>query len=127
MTCVKSVEHISTGFPSPADDYLERRLDLNEFLVQNPAATFMVRVRGESMINAGIHHGDILIVDRSQEARHGSIVIAAVNGVMTVKRLYLKNNQCQLHAENPKDKPIHIQEAQDLYIWGVAMAVIRKL
>ena len=75
------------GFPSPADDYIETMLDLNEYLIKHPAATFFVKASGESMVNAGIHSGDILIVDRSLEAVHGKIVIAALNGELTVKRL----------------------------------------
>ena len=76
------------GFPSPADDYMEGKLDLNKHLIKHPTATFFVRAAGESMIKVGIHHGDILIVDRSLEAKHGKIIIAAVDGELTVKRLY---------------------------------------
>lgn len=121
------LERIPAGFPSPAEDYLERRLDLNDFLVQNPIATFMVRVSGDSMTGIGIHDGDVLVVDRSQEATHGKVVVAAVDGEMTVKRLYLKNGKCQLLAENPGYPPLPIDRSQDLLVWGVVIGVVRKL
>jgi len=93
------LHRIPAGFPSPADDYLETGLDLNGLLVRNPAATFMVRVSGDSMIGVGIHDGDILVVDRSETAAHGKIVVAALDGEMTVKRLHLKGGRCRLVPE----------------------------
>src|SRR4030042_6039051 len=81
------ISRIKAGFPSPADDYIEKELDLNEYLIKHPAATFFVRVEGNSMIDAGIHSGDILIVDKSLEAKNNKIVIAVVNGELTVKRI----------------------------------------
>ena len=84
---------VAAGFPSPADDYVEKNLDLNELLVQKPAATFFVRAQGESMLGAGIHPNDILVVDRSIEAVPGKIVICALNGELTVKRLGRDNEQ----------------------------------
>ena len=120
-------EKLSAGFPSPASDYMERALDLNEYLIKNPPATFFVEITGDSMTGAGIHSGDILIVDRSLEAVHNKIVVAVVNGEFTVKRLYWKNKTVRLIAENPYYKPIEIKEGTVFEIWGVATTVIHKL
>jgi len=118
---------VEAGFPSPADDYIESLLDLNEYLVKHPAATFLVRAKGESMLHAGIHPGDILVVDRSLEARHGKIVIAAVNGELTVKRLYMKDGVVKLQPENPSFPDIIITEALDTMVWGVVTNVIHQV
>lgn len=118
---------VSAGFPSPADDYLEDTLDLNEHLITHPAATFMVRVSGDSMLGAGIHPGDILVVDRSLEATDGRIVIAVLDGELTVKRLSLRGKNVRLLPENPEYTPIIIREAQDFSVWGVVTSVIHKL
>lgn len=120
------LSRISAGFPSPADDYIESALDLNRFLVKNPPATFMVKVSGDSMMDAGIHNGDILVVDRAAEAIHGKIVVAVLDGELTVKRLHLKDNECMLIPENNQYKPIRIASEQELHIWGVVTAVIRR-
>jgi len=118
---------VSAGFPSPADDFVEGKLDFNEHLIQNPAATFVVRVSGDSMINAGIFPNDLLVVDRSLEARTGKVVIAVINGELTVKRLIQKNGDVILQAENQNYKPIFIQENDDFQIWGVVTNVIHNL
>ncbi|MDO8845906.1 LexA family transcriptional regulator [Methylicorpusculum sp.] len=118
---------VAAGFPSPADDYVEKTLDLNELLVQKPAATFFVRAEGESMLGAGIHPNDILVVDRSIEPVPGKIVICALNGELTVKRLERKNEHWQLQAENPNYPDIVIFDALDLVIWGVVTTVIHPL
>ena len=120
-------EKLSAGFPSPATDYLEKSLDLNEHLIKNPSATFFVEIQGDSMIGAGIHSGDILVVDRSLEAQHGKIVVAVVNGDFTVKRLSWISGKIKLIAENPNYKPIEIKDGTDFEIWGVATNVIHKL
>lgn len=120
-------EKLSAGFPSPANDYLEKSLDLNEYLIKNPSATFFVEIQGDSMIGAGIHSGDILIVDRSLEAQHGKIVVAIIGGEFTVKRLSWINNKFKLMPENPNYKPIEIKEGMDFEIWGVATTVIHRL
>jgi DNA polymerase V len=117
---------VSAGFPSPAEDYIECKLDLNEHLIQHPAATFFVRASGESMKDAGIQCGDMLIVDRSLEATHGKIVIAAINGELTVKRLSHKEGRVQLIPANKEYQPIDITEEQDLVIWGVVTHVIHE-
>lgn len=115
---------ISAGFPSPADDYLECKLDLNAHLIKHPAATFFLRVSGDSMQNAGITSGDLLIVDKSLEAQDGKIVIAALNGELTVKRLSKKAGRVQLVPENQAYPIIDVTEEQDLIIWGVVTHVI---
>ena len=115
---------VQAGFPSPADDYIEAKLDLNEYLIKNPASTFLVKATGDSMIGAGIQEGSILVVDRSIEAKDGCIVIAAINGELTVKRLKKRGKECSLMPENPKYKPIKITEEMDGTIWGVVTTTI---
>ena len=117
---------IAAGFPSPADDHLEAPLDLNAHLVKHPAATFVVRVDGDSMTGAGIYNGDLLVVDRSLDAKSGHIVVAVVNGEMTVKRLLIDRKRIRLTPENPAYKPIDIREGSDLVVWGVVAHVIRS-
>ncbi len=115
------------GFPSPADDYIEGQLDLNEHLISNPPATFFVRVSGNSMINAGIHDGDLLVVDRSVEPRSGSIVIAVVHGETTVKRIGLDGDRLLLMPENESYQPLEINREVGLQVWGVCRYVIHRL
>ena len=117
-------EQVAAGFPSPADDYLEGNLDLNKYLIQHPIATYFVRVTGDSMIGAGIHSGDILIVDRSLEPVNRRVVIAIVDGELTVKRLIRKNGTVMLMPENDAYKPIVIKDETDLEVWGVVTSVI---
>lgn len=117
---------VKAGFPSPAEDYLEQNLDLNEHLIQHPAATFFVRVDGESMKGAGIHKDDILIVDRSLEPSNGKIVIAVINGEFTVKRIRLHQEKVFLEPENPQFSPIEINPNWDFQVWGVVTYVIHK-
>ena len=117
---------VQAGFPSPGDDYIERYLDLNQQLIRHPAATFIVIATGDSMTDVGIHSGDMLLVDRSLDAQHGAIVIAALNGELTVKRLSKTPNKVQLLPENPRYKPIDITEGEDLVIWGVVTYVIHS-
>ena len=121
------LESVSAGFPSPADDYLEGKLDLNEHLVRNPAATFFVRVTGDSMIEAGIYSGDILVVDRSLEPKDGSIVIAVINGELTVKRLSKSKNKIYLLPENTNYQPIEITSEMQFEVWGVVSTVIHSV
>jgi DNA polymerase V len=118
---------VSAGFPSPADDYLEGVLDLNAHLVREPSATFFVRARGDSMIGAGIHDGDLLVVDRSAEASHGKVVIVSVNGELTVKRLERKKGKSWLLPENPNYPPIALNEEDENHLWGVVTNVIHSL
>ena len=118
------VSTISAGFPSPAESALEERLSLNDLLVEHPAATFFIRVEGDSMIEAGIFSGDILVVDRATPARHGCVVVAILNGEFTVKRLNTKNPQPRLEPANPLFHPIDITEEMDFRIWGVVRYAI---
>jgi DNA polymerase V len=118
---------VPAGFPSPAEDYVDQRLDLNDHLVHHPAATFFVRVQGDSMEGAAIHNGDLLVVDRALEPVHGRIVIAAVNGELTVKRLLLKEDGAWLQPENPAYAPMKISEGLDCVIWGVVRHVIHSV
>lgn len=118
---------VSAGFPSPADDYIEKNLDLNEHLIKHPAATFFVRVSGHSMVDAGIHENDILIVDRSITPTTGKIVVAAMDGQLTVKRLSKQDNKLFLLPENPQFKPIEVREGSEVYIWGVVTNVIHSV
>lgn len=117
---------ISAGFPSPADDFLEKKLDLNTHLIHHPAATFFVRVRGESMINGGILPGDLLIVDRSIQNTNNKIVIALINGEFTVKRIKKNDNTLWLEAENPRYRPIRITPEMSFEIWGTVTYVIHS-
>ncbi len=118
---------VAAGAPFPVDDYIDRHLDLNQHLIEHPTATFFVRAEGDSMINAGIHENDILIVDRSIKPTHGKIIIAVVNGDLTVKRLELAQNRLRLMPENPRYQPIEITEEIDFRIWGVVLHVIHSL
>ncbi|MBS0620003.1 MAG: translesion error-prone DNA polymerase V autoproteolytic subunit [Verrucomicrobia bacterium] len=117
---------ISAGFPSPAENDLDKALDLNQLMVTHPAATFFVRVVGDSMQGAGISSGDILVVDRSLEATHGKIVVAVVNGEFTVKRLRVEKEHICLVPENPAYPILHLQEGSDFQVWGVVTYVIHK-
>ncbi|MDD3647741.1 MAG: translesion error-prone DNA polymerase V autoproteolytic subunit [Candidatus Dojkabacteria bacterium] len=118
---------VPAGFPSPADDFSERSLDLNEYLIKHPAATFFVRAKGVSMQNGGIWDGDLLIVDRSLEAQSGNIVIAFINGEFTVKRIRISEKRIYLMPENRSFKPIRITEEMDFQVWGVVTFVIKQL
>lgn len=115
---------VPAGFPSPAEDYVEHKLDLNSYLVTHPAATFFVRASGNSMTGANIHDGDLLIVDRSIEAAHNDIVIAVVLGEITVKRLHYLRGEIALVPENDSYQTIFINEHSDLHIWGVVTNAI---
>lgn len=118
---------VSAGFPSPADDHIEQQLDLNSHLIKHPASTFFVRVSGESMKGAGIFPGDILIVDRSLSAENGRVVIVALDGELTVKRIKIKTDHVLLMPENENYSAIKVSELQELNIWGVVTNVIHPL
>lgn len=118
------LESVQAGFPSPADDYIDQQLDLNQHVIEHPAATFFVRVEGRSMIDAGISSGDILVVDRARQSAHNSIVIAAVDGELTVKRLKKKGRAMFLVPENAEFEPIKITPDTAVDIWGVVTYVI---
>ena len=118
---------VPAGFPSPAEDFVEAKLDLNEFLVEHEAATFYIRVKGHSMTEAGILNGDIIAVDRALEPQHGDIVLAVIDGDLTVKELFRQEGQIRLLPHHPDFTPIEIREGQELAIWGVVKGVVRKL
>ncbi len=118
---------VAAGMPSPAEDYTEGVLDLNEHLMRNPETTFFVRVSGDSMIDAGIHPGDLLVVDRGLRPATGKVVIAVINGELTVKRLFKERNKLYLMPENPNYPAIEVTEAMDFMIWGVVTNVIHEL
>lgn len=118
---------VSAGFPSPADDYVEDRLDLNQLLVQNKSSTFFLRVQGDSMVNAGIQDGDMIVVDRSITPVDRSVIVAVIDGELTVKRLVLINGVAELHAENAKYAPIRFKEGQNLTIWGVVTSSVHSV
>lgn len=115
----------AAGFPAPGDDEVEKPLDLNDLLIDNPDATFFVRVEGDSMEGAGIFSGDILIVDRSVEPKPGRVVVAAVFGEMVVKRLAVEGTALLLVSENAAYQPIRVNEAEDCYVWGVVTGSVR--
>ncbi len=117
---------ISAGFPSPAEDFIEKHLSLDELLVPHPAATFFIKVQGESMKNAGIQNGDILIVDRSIEPRSGHIVVAVLNDEFLVKRFKKIGTTVWLYPENQNFKPLQIHEGNNFEIWGVVSSCIHQ-
>lgn len=118
---------VSAGFPSPAADYEDKRLDINEYLVRNPVSTFFFPVQGDSMQGAEIFDGDILVVDKSVRARHGHIVVAFVNGERLVKRLYRRAGRVALIAESPAYPALEINEGMDLEVWGVVVGKFKRI
>ena len=118
---------VSAGFPSPADDFIDKTLDLNDLVIKHPQATFFVRVSGNSMINAGIKDGDILVIDKSLEPIEGKIVIANVDGEFVLKRIRKKGGKLYLYPENSDFNPIEIKEGMECEIWGVVTYVIHTI
>ena len=119
-------DSVSAGFPSPADDYTEENIDLNEHLISNPFSTFFLRVKGDSMINAGIKDKDLIIVDKSLIAKPGDIVIAMIDGEFTIKRLSIKNNELYLKAENHNYPDFRFKNHINVQIWGVVIYSIHS-
>jgi len=120
-------DSVSAGFPSPADDYIEDNIDLNEYLLRNPFSTFFLRVKGDSMINSGIHNKDLIIVDKSLNPKPGDIVIALVDGEFTIKRFSIKNNKLYLKPENHNYPNLNLEDYNDVHIWGVVIYSIHSL
>ena len=118
-------EHVRAGFPSPADDYVEERLDLHELTGAGSPSSYFLRVAGESMVGAGIHHGDILVVDRAVVPTNGCVVVASVDGELTVKRFAIRDRRTMLLAANPEYPAIELREGQELEIWGVVTHSLR--
>ena len=121
------ISKIAAGFPSPADDYVEKQIDLNAHLIQHKEATFILRVSGWSMRDVGIFDGDEIIVDRAITPSDGKIVVAAINGELTVKRLRIVGQTVYLLAENPEFPAIPLQEGEELCIWGVVTRVLHSV
>jgi len=117
---------VKAGFPSPAEDHIEEKLDLNRLMVEHPAATFFLRVEGESMENANIQPGDTLVVDRALTPQNGQIIVAVLNGEFTVKRLKKKENRLYLLPENPAFPTLEITSETEFQIWGVVTFIIHK-
>ena len=115
---------ISAGFPSPAEDHMDVGLDINEYLIKHPSSTFYIYVKGDSMINSGIFDGDLMIVDRSLEAKSNSVIIAVLNGDFTVKKIKKENNKIYLIPDNKKYNPILLDDSTDFQIWGVVTHTI---
>ncbi|MCF0234529.1 MAG: translesion error-prone DNA polymerase V autoproteolytic subunit [Thermoguttaceae bacterium] len=120
-------ENVQAGYPSPSEDVPEERLDLGDYLIKNPASTFIVKVAGESMKDAGIYQDDLLIVDRSLQAENGNVVVAYVNGEFTVKRLFKTKKKVELRPENKNFKPIVFENESEMKIWGVVKSVIHNV
>ncbi len=121
------LEGVSAGFPSPAADFMENRIDLNKELCENPLATFYIRVNGNSMIDAGINDKDVLVVDRSIEPKDNAIAVCFLDGEFTVKRIQLDKDCLYLMPENKNYNPIKVTEENSLIIWGIVTYVIKKL
>ncbi len=120
-------EGVSAGFPSPAADFMETNIDLNKELSENPLATFYIKVKGNSMIDAGINDKDVLVVDRSLEPRNNAIAICFIDGEFTVKRIQLEKDCLYLMPENSNYSPIKVTEENQLIIWGIVTYVIKKV
>ena len=120
------LDSVSAGFPSPATDYMENKLDLNEYLIKHPAATFIVKAKGTSMSDAGILSGDLLIVDRSITPKSNDIVIASIFGDLTVKKLEKKENSLFLLSANSNYPSIQVKEEMECFIWGVVTYIIHE-
>ena len=127
VSCPLLLARVAAGFPSPADDYMDRPLDIAEHLVRHPEATFFLRAQGQSMTGAGIHDGDLLVVDRAVEPVHNKVAIVAVDGELTVKRLYLRAGRVVLLPENPDYEPLDVTGRDDVHVWGVVTYVVHAL
>lgn len=126
--CLPLVDNgISAGFPSPADDFLDISIDLNKEFIKNPSSTFYGRVRGDSMINAGLNTGDLLIIDKSLEPIDNKIAVCFIDGEFTVKRIKIEKDIIWLVAENEKYQPIKVTSDNDFIIWGIVTTVIKNV
>ncbi len=117
---------VRAGFPSPAQDFAEHTLDFTRDFVPHPEATFYARVRGDSMKDEGIHDGDIAVIDKAVEPKHGHLVVAMINGEFTLKRFHRKANRIFLMPANPTFKPIEIQEGDEFTVWGVVRMILKS-
>ena len=126
-TCPLYLAPVNAGWPSAAEDYIDGQINLHELIVRNPAATFFLRASGESMLGVGIHDGDLLVVDRSLDAAHNRVVIAALEGELLVKRLCRRDGRVYLQSANPDYPEFDITEREYAHIWGVVSHVVHKL
>lgn len=118
---------IQAGFPSPAEDYVDLAIDLNQELIKNPSSTFLGRVKGSSMKDAGIFEGDVLVIDKSKEPVDGSIAVCFLDGDFTVKRIKINGKRCFLMPANQEFNPIEIQADNDFRVWGIVTYIIKKV
>lgn len=123
---VPLVEGIRAGFPSPAEDFAEPTLDLNRYVIKNPASTFYARITGDSMEGAGISDGDVVVIDKSLEPKDGNIAVCFIDGEFTLKRILLDKGRLWLQPANPKFKPIEITEENHFLVWGVVTHVVKN-
>ena len=121
------VEGIRAGFPSPAEDFMEPTLDLNHYVIKNPASTFYARIVGDSMEGAGISDGDIVVIDKSLEPKDGNIAVCFIDGEFTLKRILLDKGHLWLQPANPKFKPIEITEENHFLVWGIVTHIVKQL
>jgi DNA polymerase V len=118
-------EGISAGFPSPALDFMEMTIDLNRHIIKHPSSTFYGRVKGQSMKDAGIHDGDLLVIDKSLEPVNQKIAVCYIDGEFTLKRIKISKKECWLMPENDQYQPIKVTEENDFLIWGMVTHVIK--
>lgn len=118
---------VSAGVPVPSEDNIEKKIDLNRYLVSNPEETFLVKASGDSMIEAGIYSGDVLVVERNEKPTHGKIIVASIDGQFTVKRFHNKDGKIILKAENQDYSDIMLEEEADLIIWGIVTSVLHRV
>ena len=124
---VPLVEGIRAGFPSPAEDFADPTLDLNRYVIKNPASTFYARITGDSMEGAGISDGDIVVIDKSLEPKDGSVAVCFIDGEFTLKRIKLEKGKLLLMPANPKFHPIEITEENHFVVWGIVTYIIKEL
>ena len=124
---VPLVEGIQAGFPSPAEDYTEPTLDLNRYVIKNPASTFYARIAGDSMIGADIHDGDIVVIDKSLEPKDGNIAVCFIDGEFTLKQIKVEKEKLLLMPANPQFHPIEITEDNHFVVWGIVTYVIKNM
>ena len=127
MKATLYLNSVCAGFPSPASDYLEGEIDLNRYLIKNPLATFIVKSQGNCMLQAGIHSGDLLIVDRSIKPKNNSIAIASIDGDLTVKRIKISGKKFLLSSDNKNYRNVKINNESDIFIWGIVTKVIHNV
>jgi len=120
-------ERVSAGFPSPAEEYMDLSLDLNKDLITNPSSTFYAKVKGNSMVDAGINNGDIIVIDKALEPANGKKAVCYIDGEFTLKTIKIKKNELWLIPANPEFKPIKVTEENEFIIWGIVTFVIHKL